>query len=123
MMAQIGIVITHAQTFLSTTVHLTALSPLVAPTPMTELEMTWVVESGMPQWVATSMIAAAVVCAPKPWMGCMRTMERLMVLIIFHPPAAVPAAMVMAHTILTHTAMSKVGVCIKLSHAGKPANA
>ena len=29
------------------------------------------------------------------------------------PPAAVPAAMVIAHTIFTHTAMSKAGVLMK----------
>ena len=34
----------------STTPHLTALSRLVAPTPMIEVEMTWVVETGMPPW-------------------------------------------------------------------------
>ena len=31
-----------------TTVHFTALSRLVAPTPMIAEEMTWVVETGMP---------------------------------------------------------------------------
>ena len=33
--------------------HLTALNRLVAPTPMIEVEMTWVVDKGIPQWVAS----------------------------------------------------------------------
>lgn len=47
--AVIGNVRIQAHTMRSTTVHLTALNPLVAPTPMMEVEITWVVESGIPQ--------------------------------------------------------------------------
>lgn len=43
-----GNVNTHAQTMRSTTVHFTPLKRFAAPTPMIEVEMTWVVESGMP---------------------------------------------------------------------------
>ena len=38
----------QAQMIRSTTVHLTPLNLLAAPTPMIEVEITWVVESGMP---------------------------------------------------------------------------
>ena len=56
-----GIVSVHAQSMFPTMPHLTALSRLVAPTPITEAEMTCVVESGMPQWLATWITLAAVV--------------------------------------------------------------
>lgn len=39
---------TQAQTKRSTTVHFTPLKRFMAPTPMMEVEMTRVVESGMP---------------------------------------------------------------------------
>src|SRR5258705_2688489 len=83
--------------------HLTALSRLVAPTPIIEPEMTCVVESGIPQCVAASITAAAVVCAAKPWTGCILTSLWPMVLIIRQPPAAVPAAIVTAQMTLTQT--------------------
>ncbi len=63
---QIGRVSTHAQSIRSATVHLTALNRRVAPTPMIDPLMTWVVLSGTPMLVALSMITAAVVCAKKP---------------------------------------------------------
>ena len=44
-----GMVSTQVQTMLATTVHLTAPSLRVAPTPMIEAEITWVVDSGMPR--------------------------------------------------------------------------
>ena len=51
-MAVTGNVNTQVQIIHSTMPHLTALNRLVAPTPMIEVEMTWVVDKGMPQWVA-----------------------------------------------------------------------
>ena len=39
------------------------------PTPMIALEMTWVVETGIPKCAAPRMMVAAVVSAAKPWTG------------------------------------------------------
>ena len=47
-----GRVSNHAQTIRPMSRHLTALSRLVAPTPRIEVEITWVVESGMPHKLA-----------------------------------------------------------------------
>src|SRR3954447_15393088 len=46
-----------------------------------------------------------------------------MVRIMRHPPAAVPAAMVIAQAILTHTAISNFGVRRNSSHEGRSLNA
>lgn len=61
-----GRVSTQAQIMRETIPHLTALSRLVAPTPMMDAEMTWVVERGMPMCEAMPMMAAEVVSAAKP---------------------------------------------------------
>jgi len=47
-----GSVKTQPQTILPMSRHFTAFKRLVAPTPMMEVEMTWVVESGIPQMLA-----------------------------------------------------------------------
>ena len=36
---------------------------------MIALEITWVVETGMPKWAVVRMMVAAVVSAAKPWTG------------------------------------------------------
>ena len=46
--AEAGMVSTQAQTIRSTTIHFTPLKRLAAPTPMIEVEITCVVDSGMP---------------------------------------------------------------------------
>jgi hypothetical protein len=63
---EIGIVSIHAHIILSTTVHRMALKRLAAPTPMIDAVMLCVVETGMPKWEATPMIAAEVVSAANP---------------------------------------------------------
>ena len=51
----------HAHRMRSTTVSLSALNRLAAPTPMIEVLMACVVETGMPNWAATKSTVAAVV--------------------------------------------------------------
>ena len=62
-MSVIGIVRTQAQTIRPTKPHFTASSRLVAPTPRIEVEITCVVESGMPSSEAPVMVMAAAVSA------------------------------------------------------------
>jgi len=68
---------------------------------MIEVEMTWVVETGMPNVEAPWMMSAAVVSAAKPCTGCSLTILCPIVRMIRQPPAVVPAAMVRAHAIMT----------------------
>ena len=70
----------------------TALTRLLAPTPMMHALMQWVVETGMPRWLAARMVAVPAVSAAKPCSGEMRMILVPIVLMIFLPPAAVPSA-------------------------------
>ena len=63
---QIGKVITHVITILRATPHRTAERRLVAPAPITEPLMHWVVLTGMPRLEAASITAAAEVSAAEP---------------------------------------------------------
>ena len=75
---------------------LSALKRLAQPTPMMLVVIACVVLTGMPSVPVTASTVAAVVSAAKPCTGCSFTILWPSVLMIFHPPAAVPAAMVNA---------------------------
>jgi hypothetical protein len=90
MIAVHGIVRIQAVAMLRATPQRTALIRSLVPTPMIALEMTCVVETGMPKWEATMMIEAAVVSAAKPWTGSSFTTRWPIVFMIRQPPAAVP---------------------------------
>ena len=92
---------TQAQTMRPTRPHFTASKRLVAPTPRMEVEMTCVVESGMPISEAPWIVMAAAVSAAKPWTGCSFTILWPIVRMIFQPPAAVPRAIVIAQRTIT----------------------
>ena len=64
--AEAGIVRIRAITMFPATPHRTADIRSLEPTPMIALEITWVVETGIPKWEAVKMIVAAVVSAAKP---------------------------------------------------------
>src|SRR5262245_14943695 len=91
MITQIGTVTTHAVTIRPATPHLTADARLVAPTPRIADEITCVVETGMPNRLANSMIVAAAVSAANPSMVRSSTTFRPIVLTMRHPPIAVPS--------------------------------
>src|SRR5215218_1650392 len=93
----------QAITMLPATPHRTADSRSLEPTPMIALEMTWVVETGIPKWDAVKMIVAAVVSAAKPWTGSSLTTFWPMVLMIRQPPAAVPREIALAAAMITHS--------------------
>ena len=104
---QAGIVKTQAITIFPTTLHLTLFACNVEPTPIIAVDMTWVVESGIPKCEAIKMIEAADVSAANPWIGFSLIILCPIVLIIFHPPFIVPAAIVKAHTTITNIGISK----------------
>src|SRR5215207_9104214 len=61
-----GIVRNQVQRMRSTSSHRSALGVFATPTPMMEVEMAWVVETGMPNCAAAKSTVAAVVSAAKP---------------------------------------------------------
>jgi hypothetical protein len=67
MVAAAGIVTIQAMTIFLPTPHLTAEKRFVAPTPMIEPEIVWVVLTGTPMLAVVNNIAAAPVSAQKPW--------------------------------------------------------
>src|SRR6266404_5571946 len=89
---------------------------------MMAAEMLWVVETGMPRWVAARMTVAELVSAAKPLIGWSFTILWPRVLIMRQPPTAVPAHMVSAQTTLIQRAMpslaGSMGVRRKASQAG-----
>src|SRR5664279_731715 len=90
MTAAEGIVRIQAVTMLRAIPQRTALIRSLVPTPMIAVEMTCVVDTGMPKCDAAMMIDAAVVSAAKPWTGSSFTTRWPIVFMIRHPPAAVP---------------------------------
>src|SRR5277367_7188081 len=89
----------------STTDHLMALKRLAQPTPMMAAEMLCVVDTGIPSSDAKPMTEAELASAAKPLIGCSLTSLCPSVLMMRHPPTAVPEAMVSAHTTLIQVAM------------------
>src|SRR6266576_175823 len=104
--AEAGIVRIQAMTILPATPQRTAESRSDEPTPMIALEMTWVVETGIPKCDAVRMIVAAVVSAAKPWTGSSLTTRWPIVLMMRQPPAAVPKEMAVAARTITHSGIA-----------------
>lgn len=73
---QIGKVITHAATMLPATPHRTAERRRVAPTPIMDELIQWVVLTGIPRVEAASMTEAAENSAAKPFTG-LRVVTRI----------------------------------------------
>ena len=91
-MALTGIVSIHAHSRLMVTPHRTAESLLVAPTPMMEPAMVWVVLTGMPSFSVINNVIAPAVSALTPSSGVTFVIRVPIVLTIFHPPLSVPNA-------------------------------
>src|SRR2546425_368840 len=92
-----GNVNSHAETIRIVTPHRTAESRVTAPTPMIDDVMVCVVLTGMPKCAVPSRIKAALVSAANPWTGSILTMRIPNVLMMRHPPAAVPKPIATAH--------------------------
>src|SRR5215217_9019354 len=85
-----GIVKIQAQSRFTVTPHLTADNRLVAPTPIIEPVMVWVVLTGIFSASVTNKVIAPAVSAATPSKGVTLVIRVPMVLIIFHPPLIVP---------------------------------
>ena len=83
---------------------------MLAPTPMMALEMTWVVETGIPKWAVPRRTVAAVVSAANPWIGSSSTTRWPIVCMIRQPPIAVPSDRAVAEITITQTGTSTVGI-------------
>lgn len=80
----------HAQSKFTVTPHRTALNRLVAPTPMMDPVMVWVVETGIPKLETVNKVNAPAVSAQTPSNGVTLVIFDPMVLTIFQPPMRVP---------------------------------
>src|SRR5678810_522154 len=96
-----GIVNTHAVRMFPATPQRTAEMRLLAPTPMMQALMQWVVDTGMPKWLAERIVAVPAISAATPCSGAMRMIFEPMVLMMRLPPAAVPKAIATAHPSMT----------------------
>src|SRR6476661_3943280 len=103
-----GKVRTHAATMLPATPQRTADRRLVAPTPMIEEVIVWVVEIGaLKPRPATNSTAEADASAAKPCGGSRWMMRRPSVRMIRHPPEYVPRLMTRALETLTHSGIEE----------------
>ena len=75
--------------------------PRLDPTPMIALEMTCVVETGIPKWAVVNRIVAAVVSAANPWTGSRSATRWPIVRMMRHPPIAVPSDSAVAASTMT----------------------
>ena len=101
-----GIVTIQAITIFPTILHLTACAWNVEPTPIIAVEITCVVLKGIPKCDAVKMRPAAEVSAANPCIGFNFIILCPIVLIIFHPPFIVPAAIVIAQAMITKSGIS-----------------
>src|SRR5690348_93501 len=88
-----GMVSTHAHSRLMVTPQRTALSRLVAPTPMMEPVMVWVVLTGMPRASVMNRVMAPAVSALTPSKAVTLVIRLPMVLTMRQPPSMVPKLM------------------------------
>src|SRR3954470_21126472 len=99
-----GRVTTHARTILPATPQRTADSRRVAPTPMIDVVVMWVVDTGTANTVAVAiMTPEATVWAAKPPVGVSWMTRRPRVRMMRNPPEYVPALMASAEARMTHT--------------------
>ena len=88
-----GMVRIHAQSRLKVTPHRTADKRFVAPTPMIEPVMVWVVLTGIFRFSVRNKVIAPAVSAATPSKGVTLVIRVPMVLMIFQPPLIVPTDM------------------------------
>src|SRR3954447_17413556 len=101
MNAAAGSVSTQATAMLPATPQRTADRRLAAPAPMTPPEMTCVVDSGNPRWVAVNTTAAPAPEAENPCAGSILMMRLPTVRMMRQPPTYVPAAIALAEQTTT----------------------
>ena len=82
----------------------------LAPEPSTELETTWVVDTGKPKCAVNHRTLAAAVSAAKPCGGSSFAIRWPRVRTILQPPAYVPAAIARAAAMITQSGTWKLWV-------------
>lgn len=102
-----GMVIIHAYTIRFPIPHRTAESLLLAPTPIIEPAIAWVVLTGIPNNAIDVKMVPPAVSAQNPWYGFRSVKRKAIVFIILHPPTNVPNEMADAATIITETGIAK----------------
>src|SRR3989344_6069086 len=95
-------VMIHAHSMPLASLHLTAENLLVAPTPIIEPEITWVVLTGMPAMLVKPNTKEPELSAQKPCTGLSFVSFIPIVFITRQPPAKVPSAMTVYEVIMTH---------------------
>ena len=95
MIAEAGMVSTHAHTICLAMPHRTANMRRTEPTPTMAPVMVWVVLTGTPSDDARKSDTAPAVSAAKPPTGCNRVIFEPIVRMMRHPPESVPAEMAM----------------------------
>ena len=106
MRAAPGRVKIHAYRILAVTPQRTAEKRLIAPTPMTDEVIVWVVLTGSPMCAVARSTAAAPVSAANPCTGSNFTIPMPSVRTIFHPPTVVPNPIASAHSVITQPGTS-----------------
>ena len=86
--------------------HVTFLGFSAAPTPSTDIVMTWVDDTGAPARVYIAMEEDEKNCESKEWMGSILKILRPRVFMIRHPPLIVPRASRIAQMILAQSGTS-----------------
>src|SRR6478735_6029729 len=103
MNAEQGIVSTHAHTMRPATPQRTADALVTEPTPTIAPVIVWVVDTGMPRFVARKSVIAPPVSAQKPPTGFSFVMPRPIVRTIRQPPDSVPRPIAAWHASTTHS--------------------
>src|SRR5512137_220465 len=86
--------------------HVTFLGFSAAPTPITDIVITWVDETGAPARVEIAIDEDEKNCESKEWMGSILKILRPRVFMIRHPPLMVPNASRIAQMILAQSGTS-----------------
>ena len=89
-----------------TTPKLMADRRFTAPTPMMALVFVWVVDTGIPETLASSKQKAPARSAENPWNFSSFTMSIHTDLMIFSPPTLVPTHITMEQSIISHTGIT-----------------
>ena len=93
--------------------HLTADNLLVAPVPIIDPEIAWVVLTGIPNHAIDVNIVPPAVSAQKPWYGFNLVSLNAIVLTIRHPLKKVPSAIADAAASMTGIGTTKAFECKK----------
>src|SRR4030042_3345280 len=108
--AQAGKVIIQVRTMLRATPQRTAEKRRVAPTPMIDVLIQWVVLKGMPKREANKMAIPPELVAAKPCTDSSLVILKPTVRIMRQPPKAVPIPITAPHSSIIHSGTAKCAI-------------